>query len=320
MRKSKGMKNKLMMGALAVLTLSQAGNGQETVNGGMVVLGPLRSSGPQAAVDFTAAGSTAPVKSGTLAARPGTCVVGQLYFATDAAAGQNLALCTSAGTWTIAGGTIVSTVTPSANAIPQAGAGGTLAAGWVPTLNQSTTGNAATATALATLPTLCTGGLVATGVLANGNATGCTTAGSSVTSPFSSVLGTLTYSAASGMPCLSGTVTAAQVAALGAVTSANINLATVTEPFSMLTTFAFETTIFTATGTLTMSVGTNSTAAFYLPAFSLKQGSPVVNFGASGLISAASGTTTIVATFTGSSNLSGVAGGPLTVKICGGSI
>ncbi|HMC61863.1 MAG TPA: hypothetical protein VKJ01_21900 [Candidatus Solibacter sp.] len=39
------------------------------------------------------------------------------------------------------------------------------------------TGNAATATALAALPTLCTGGLVATGILANGNATGCTAAG-----------------------------------------------------------------------------------------------------------------------------------------------
>lgn len=41
--------------------------------------------------------------------------------------------------------------------------------------NQPTTGNAATATALATLPTLCSGGQLPTGILANGNATGCAT-------------------------------------------------------------------------------------------------------------------------------------------------
>lgn len=48
-------------------------------------------------------------------------------------------------------------------------------AGNFPTLNQSTTGNAATATALASTPSLCTGSQVPTGVLANGNATGCFT-------------------------------------------------------------------------------------------------------------------------------------------------
>ncbi len=48
---------------------------------------------------------------------------------------------------------------------------------FVSTLNQSTTGNAATATALATTPTLCTTGQAPTGVLANGNATGCAAVG-----------------------------------------------------------------------------------------------------------------------------------------------
>jgi hypothetical protein len=42
-----------------------------------------------------------------------------------------------------------------------------------PTFNQSTTGNAATATALASAPTLCSGGQAPTGILSNGNATGC---------------------------------------------------------------------------------------------------------------------------------------------------
>jgi hypothetical protein len=46
-------------------------------------------------------------------------------------------------------------------------------AGSFPTLNQSTTGNAATATALAATPTLCSTGNAPTGILANGNATGC---------------------------------------------------------------------------------------------------------------------------------------------------
>ncbi|HEY1209977.1 MAG TPA: hypothetical protein VGE85_11455 [Terracidiphilus sp.] len=42
-------------------------------------------------------------------------------------------------------------------------------------VNADTTGNAGTASALAGTPTLCTGGQVATGILANGNATGCLT-------------------------------------------------------------------------------------------------------------------------------------------------
>jgi hypothetical protein len=46
-----------------------------------------------------------------------------------------------------------------------------------PTLNQSTTGNAATATALAATPNLCPTGQAPTGIVANGNATGCAAIG-----------------------------------------------------------------------------------------------------------------------------------------------
>jgi hypothetical protein len=56
-----------------------------------------------------------------------------------------------------------------------------IVAGDVPTLNQSTTGNAATATALAATPTLCSTGNAPTGILANGNATGCASIGGSGT-------------------------------------------------------------------------------------------------------------------------------------------
>jgi hypothetical protein len=48
-----------------------------------------------------------------------------------------------------------------------------------PTFNQGTTGNAATATALAATPTLCPTGQAPTGILANGNATGCAAGGGS---------------------------------------------------------------------------------------------------------------------------------------------
>ena len=50
-----------------------------------------------------------------------------------------------------------------------------LASGDIPSNAANTSGNAATATALASTPTLCTGGQAATGILANGNATGCFT-------------------------------------------------------------------------------------------------------------------------------------------------
>jgi len=74
---------------------------QTTVNGGRVFEGTLRSSGSNSSVDFTGAGSTAPVKVGTTAARPTSCTAGQMYFATDATAGQNLSLCSGTpGSWT----------------------------------------------------------------------------------------------------------------------------------------------------------------------------------------------------------------------------
>src|ERR1051326_1468686 len=89
---------------LALFALLAPANAQETVNGGMTVLGPLRSNGSAAAVDFTSSATTAPVKMGTLAGRPGSCMVGQMFFATDATAGQNLFYCTAPGIWTVGSG------------------------------------------------------------------------------------------------------------------------------------------------------------------------------------------------------------------------
>lgn len=50
--------------------------------------------------DATQASHTSPVKTDLLANRPTTCTVGEMFFATDAAAGGNIYLCTSTNTWT----------------------------------------------------------------------------------------------------------------------------------------------------------------------------------------------------------------------------
>ena len=53
-------------------------------------------------VDFTAATTTKPVKTGT--ALPGTCAVGEMFFKTDAPGGANLYGCTETDHWAVQGG------------------------------------------------------------------------------------------------------------------------------------------------------------------------------------------------------------------------
>ena len=48
-------------------------------------------------IDFTGAPFTRPMKTGT--ALPATCSPGDLFFKTDAVAGQNLYACTAVNTW-----------------------------------------------------------------------------------------------------------------------------------------------------------------------------------------------------------------------------
>lgn len=50
-------------------------------------------------VDFSQAPATKPVKTGSIL--PQTCSTGELFFKTDAPAGQNLYACTSTNTWTV---------------------------------------------------------------------------------------------------------------------------------------------------------------------------------------------------------------------------
>ena len=53
-------------------------------------------------VDFSAANSTRPFKTGTVL--PASCVPGALFFQTNAPAGANLYGCTAANTWSVQGG------------------------------------------------------------------------------------------------------------------------------------------------------------------------------------------------------------------------
>ena len=50
--------------------------------------------------DFRNAAHTMPAVTGTTASRPSVCTVGEVFFATDATAGQNQHFCTAANTWT----------------------------------------------------------------------------------------------------------------------------------------------------------------------------------------------------------------------------
>lgn len=112
---------------IAIALWAVACEAQTTVNGGRVFEGTLRSNGANSVVDFSGAGSTAPVKVGLTAARPSTCTAGQLYFATDATAGQNLSMCSgSPGSWTtaIGGSTGASPGSPSGGLQMNNGSGG----------------------------------------------------------------------------------------------------------------------------------------------------------------------------------------------------
>ncbi|MCU1234471.1 MAG: hypothetical protein JWP63_2438 [Candidatus Solibacter sp.] len=111
---------------------------QTTVNGGRDYKGTLSVSGPVSAVDFSGGGTTAPAKTGALAARPTACTRGHIYFATDATAGQNLFFCTTTGTpgtWSqMSGGSGGGTSTATGSGAPS----GSCAAGamYIDTTNQ----------------------------------------------------------------------------------------------------------------------------------------------------------------------------------------
>jgi hypothetical protein len=98
-------------------------------------------------IDFTAKTSTGPLKTGT--SLPATCTVGDLYFKSDATAGQNIYECQSTNTWTQqsgAGGSGGGTVVPKTGNYTLLSTDG----GKVFTFD----GSSLTATLVATVPTM----------------------------------------------------------------------------------------------------------------------------------------------------------------------
>ncbi len=73
----------------------------------------LRTQGKS--VDFSAATSTKPSKTGT--AFPATCSIGETFFKTDAAAGANLYGCTATNIWTVQSSSSLPSVAGNANKI-----------------------------------------------------------------------------------------------------------------------------------------------------------------------------------------------------------
>src|SRR5450631_4160051 len=108
-----------MKRAILFVTFAALCGAQTTVNGGRDYKGTLSVSGSVSAVDFSSAGSTTPAKAGTSASRPTGCTQGQVYFATDVAAGQNLYFCTvtgAPGVWTQMSGNSSTSMTAGAGA------------------------------------------------------------------------------------------------------------------------------------------------------------------------------------------------------------
>jgi hypothetical protein len=87
------MRNRVVLALALASSLSLMSMAQTLVNGGRRITGTWDASG---------AVSTRPAKAGTTL--PAACIVGEQFFRTDAAAGQNLYLCTATNTWTQSSG------------------------------------------------------------------------------------------------------------------------------------------------------------------------------------------------------------------------
>lgn len=150
--------------------LGQGANGTFLgVSGG--VLGYYTPSGGGSGT-VTSVATTAPLTGGTFTTS-GT--IACPTCATSAAALNLNGVVIGGGLQATSTISVDSTATHALFATAGAPAFRAIASGDIPTLNQSTTGNAATATALASVPTNCGANVAASGILANGNATGCFT-------------------------------------------------------------------------------------------------------------------------------------------------
>ncbi len=83
-------------------TFDELGSGTNTTATLTLGSGSTLNSSGTAVTNFATSGHTRPVKTGALVAIPATCDFGELFFATDATAGQNIYMCTDddPDTWT----------------------------------------------------------------------------------------------------------------------------------------------------------------------------------------------------------------------------
>ena len=82
------------------LTLGWSGTLAKTRALGTTVYTDQSNTFTTGSQDWTGVGHSLPLKTGTAAGKPATCTVGELYFATEATAGQQIYECSSANTWT----------------------------------------------------------------------------------------------------------------------------------------------------------------------------------------------------------------------------
>jgi hypothetical protein len=330
---------------------------QTTVNGGRVFTGILKSTGANATVDFSGAASTLPVETGLTAARPSACTAGQMYFATDATAGQNLSYCTgSPGTWT----------TPSGGGSPGPTVVQTNQSNAYTTGTQDFSGSAHTLPSkrgtTALLPAACTTGeeYFATDATAGQNKYYCTAtntwtqqaAGGGGASPggvsgslqknngtsglsgqamiYSNILGGGTERQL-GLNCTPKT-TVAYTAFTAAATSQQIKVATVPAYWFPSSILVNEVTAFTSgSGTVTAlaaSIGTLSSSSYYVQPLMLMQAAP--NFKADNVngqpVSLASHDIYLQMSVTntnpgslGTGTATNLTAGALEIAICGGT-
>ena len=102
----------LQDGGIAAADIQRLSQNQ-TVSGNRTFVG---------SIDACGATHTTPAKTGLAAAKPATCAVGEEYFASDVAAGQNKFYCTATNTWTQQSGGGGGSVTPGSGISVSGGA------------------------------------------------------------------------------------------------------------------------------------------------------------------------------------------------------
>jgi hypothetical protein len=138
-------------------------------------------------------------------------------------------------------------------------------------------GNAPTSSAFVSTPTLCSTGQAPTGILANGNATGCASLGSGSSPNWTSLNGACSQTNVSNIEsCLRCTLTSTQYSTASGTST--VTLGTMAAHAYLSDWWGRETTTFSGTGMTTSSVGISS-GGTSAPTVGLKQATNTVTAG-----------------------------------------